>query len=104
MEEDWDFFRLFPIIPDLLRLLPSQPANNPKPKSQKQPKTNPSKMQMQLFFYHTTTLLKPPDIQCSISPPQPFALNSLFSTFSNTSYKLNHFKEKIIVHPSGIQA
>jgi len=60
MEEDWDFFRLFPIIPDLLRLLPSQPANNPKPKSQKQPKTNPSKMQMQLFFYHTTTLLKPP--------------------------------------------
>jgi hypothetical protein len=63
-EEDWDFFRLFPIIPDLLQLLPPQPATNPSPKSQKQPKTSLPKMQFQLFFfYHTTKLLKPSDIQ-----------------------------------------
>jgi hypothetical protein len=48
---------LFPIIPDLLRLFPTQSANNPSPKKQKQPKTSPSKMQQQLFFfYHTTKI------------------------------------------------
>jgi hypothetical protein len=44
--------RLFTIIPDYLRLLPTQPAANPSPKKQKQPKPSSSKMQMQLFFYH----------------------------------------------------
>jgi hypothetical protein len=54
-EEDWDFFRLFPIIPDFLRLLPPQPASVSSPKRQKQPKTSLSKMQMQLFFFYHTT-------------------------------------------------
>jgi hypothetical protein len=31
-EEDWDFFRLFPIIPDFLRLLPPQSASVSSPK------------------------------------------------------------------------
>jgi hypothetical protein len=55
-DEDWDFFRLFPIISDLLRLFTTQPASATSPKSKKQPKTSLSKMQMQLFFfYHNKT-------------------------------------------------
>jgi hypothetical protein len=46
--------RLFPIISDLLRLFPTQSATNPSPKSKKQLKPGLSKMQLQLFFYHTT--------------------------------------------------
>jgi hypothetical protein len=38
-----------------LRFLPTQPANNPSPDGQKQPKPSLYKMQLQpFFFYHTT--------------------------------------------------
>jgi hypothetical protein len=58
-EEDWDFSRLFPTFPDafatfydFLRLFTTQPATASSPKSQKQPKTNPSKMHLRLFFFY----------------------------------------------------
>jgi hypothetical protein len=47
-----DFSRLFPLSS---RLLPTQPANNPSPKRQKQPKTSLSKMQFHVFFFYHTT-------------------------------------------------
>jgi hypothetical protein len=48
------FLRLFPIIPDLLRLFATQPASNPSPKSKKQLKPSLIKMQIQLFFFYHT--------------------------------------------------
>jgi hypothetical protein len=51
-EEDCDFSRLFPLS---LRLLPTQPANNPSPERQKQPKSSLSKMQLHVFFFYHTT-------------------------------------------------
>jgi hypothetical protein len=63
--------RLFPIIPDLLRLLPTQPATNPSPKGQKQPKTSLYKMQLQpFFFYRTTNILRPKE-RCAKSDYYP---------------------------------
>jgi hypothetical protein len=50
-EEDCDFSRLFRI---LLRLFTTQPANNPSPKSKKQPKPSPFKMQLHVFFFYHT--------------------------------------------------
>jgi hypothetical protein len=47
--------RLFPIIPDLLRLFPPQSANNPSPKSKKALKPGLSKMQLHVFFFYHTT-------------------------------------------------
>jgi hypothetical protein len=48
-EEDLDFSRFITI---LLRLFTTQPANNPSPKQQKQPKPSLSKMQQRLFFFY----------------------------------------------------
>jgi hypothetical protein len=56
-EEDLVFLRLFPIIPDLLRLFPTQSATATSPKSQKQPKISLPKMQLQLFFFYHTIII-----------------------------------------------
>jgi hypothetical protein len=48
----------FSDLPDPFRLFLTQSANNPSPKQQKQPKPSLSKMQQQLFFYHTTKTLR----------------------------------------------
>jgi hypothetical protein len=37
-------------------LLPTQPATNPSPKNQKQPKTSLPKMQLRVFFFFFCTL------------------------------------------------
>jgi hypothetical protein len=68
-EEDSSFLALSSPFPTFCTLFPTQLATNPSPERQKQPKPRLSKMQLQLFFYHTNKKRK------ESKNEEPYAVN-----------------------------